>query len=125
MRVRSAWRAIGWALVAVVIWQSLTPHPIAIPVEHGDKFEHVGAYVALMFWFAQLETQSRARLRYAIGFVALGVALEFAQGLTDYRTFEFDDMAADAIGVLIAWISSPPRGPDIVRFVERVLPGAS
>ena len=53
------------------------------------------------------------------------MTLEFAQRLTDYRTFEFVDMAANAVGVLIAWISSPPRGPDIMGFVERVLTGAS
>jgi VanZ family protein len=119
--VRRVWRAIGFGLVMLVIWLSLTPHPIEIPVEHGDKLGHLAAYATLMFWFAQLDTRHRMRLAYAIGFVTLGVALEFAQRLTDYRTFEVADMGADAVGVLFAWVASPPRGPDVIGFVERVL----
>ena len=33
--------------------------------------------------------------------LALGVALEFMQGWTDYRTFDVADMAADALGVAV------------------------
>jgi VanZ family protein len=119
--IRRVWRTIGFGLVMLVIWLSLTPHPIEIPVENGDKLGHVAAYATLMFWFAQLDTRHRMRLAYAIGFVLLGVALEFAQRLTDYRTFEVADMGADAVGVLFAWVVSPPRGPDVIGFVERVL----
>ena len=119
--IRRVWRAIGVALVMLVIWLSLTPQPIEIPVENGDKLGHVAAYATLMFWFAQLDTRYRIRLAYAIGFVLLGVALEFAQRLTDYRTFAVADMGADAVGVLFAWVASPPRGPDVIGFVERVL----
>ena len=71
--VRCVWRAIGFGLVAIVIWLSLMPHPIQIPVEQGDKLGHFGAYATLMFWFAQLDTRHRKRLAYAIGFVALAL----------------------------------------------------
>ena len=114
--VRSIWRAIGFGLVMLVIWLSLTPRPIAIPVEHGDKLDHLAAYATLMFWFAQLDTRHRKRLAYAIGFVTLGVALEYAQRLTHYRTFEVADMGANTVGVLLGWIVSPPRGPDIISL---------
>jgi len=46
--------------------------------------------------------QWRARLTYATGFIAMGIALEFAQGTTGYRTFDVLDMAANAAGVLFA-----------------------
>jgi VanZ family protein len=118
--VRRTWRAVGFGLVILVMWLSLTPHPIDIPVEQGDKLGHFAAYATLMFWFAQLDTRHRMRLAYAIGFIALGVALEFAQRLTDYRTFEVADMGAETVGVLFAWLTSPPRGPDVIGFVERV-----
>ena len=119
--LRRVWRAIGIGLIVVVIWLSLTPHPVEIPVEQGDKLGHFAAYGTLMFWFAQLDARERTRLGYAIGFVALGVALEFAQGLTDYRVFEVADMVANAIGVLLGWVSAPPRGPDVLGFLERRL----
>jgi len=44
--------------------------------------------------------------------------LEFAQRLTDYCTFELADMGADAVGVLFGWLVSPPRGPNMIGFVE-------
>jgi VanZ family protein len=119
--IRRVWRAIGFGLVMLVIWLSLTPHPIEIPVEQGDKLGHIAAYATLMFWFAQLDTRHRMRVAYAIGFVTLGVALEVAQRLTDYRTFEVADMGADAVGVLFGWLVSPPRGPSTIGFVERML----
>ncbi len=104
--VRRVWRTVGFGLIALVIWLSLTPQPIEIPVENGDKLGHVAAYATLMFWFAQLDTRHRMRLAYAIGFVMLGVALEFAQRLTDYRTFEVADMGA------VGSVTSCENGPD-------------
>ena len=122
--VRRFWRAIGFALIAGVIWLSLTPHPLDIDVPQGDKVGHFLAYGVLMFWFAQLSWARRERIRYAAGFVALGIALEFAQRLTGYRVFEISDMAANAVGVLFGWFASPPRGPDLICLVERMLPRA-
>ena len=94
--------ALGWILVAVVIWLSVTPSPPSIDVEQGDKLGHLLAYGTLMFWFAQLYVRTSVRVRYAIGFVAMGVALEFVQAHIG-RDFEVADMAADAIGVALGW----------------------
>ena len=33
----------------------------------------------------------------------LGAALEIAQSATDTRSFEFADMAANSLGVLLGW----------------------
>ena len=56
-----------------------------------------------MLWFCVLYRRVRVRAFYAMGFIALGIALEFVQGTTDYRSFEVLDMAADAGGVLLGW----------------------
>lgn len=96
--------ALGWALVAFVVWGSLTPSPPSLDMgfAQADKLEHFLAYGSLMFWFAQLYVRTPVRLGYAIGFVALGIALEFIQGQVG-RDFELADMAADAVGVSIGW----------------------
>ncbi|MGH8688521.1 MAG: VanZ family protein [Burkholderiales bacterium] len=93
--------AAGWALVLAIVWGSLTPSPPKIDVAHADKFEHLFAYGALMFWFAWLYRAPRTRLAYAVLWIALGVGLEFAQRATGYRDFEIADMVADALGVLL------------------------
>ena len=93
---------LGWALVATVVYLSLTPSPPSIDVEQGDKLGHILAYGSLMFWFAQLYARTSVRVGSAVGFVALGIALEFVQAHVG-RDFEVADMAADAIGVALGW----------------------
>ncbi len=97
----------GWLLVAVIIWLSLTPSPpsIDIGIAQIDKLEHFSAYGSLMFWFAQLYLRTPVRAAYAIGFVAMGIALEFIQAHVG-RDFEIADMVADAVGVAIGWAAA-------------------
>jgi glycopeptide antibiotics resistance protein len=56
-----------------------------------------------MLWFCVLYRRVRVRAFYALGFVAMGVALEFVQGNLGYRTFELYDMAANTAGVMLGW----------------------
>ena len=56
---------------------------------------------------------SKGRVR-----AAWRAALEFAQGLTGYRSFEVIDMVANTLGVLIGWTIAPPRGPDLLSRLE-------
>ena len=102
--MRRAWVAIGWALVALIVWLSLTPSPptFEISFEQADKVGHAGFYALTMFWFAQLYVRSPVRRGYAVGLIALGIALEFVQGQIG-RDFEVADMAADALGVALGW----------------------
>jgi VanZ family protein len=113
---------MGWALVLAIVYLSLTPHPIEIQVEEGDKMGHLLAYGTLMLWFAQLYDTTKARCLLAVGCVALGVGLEFAQIFTDARSFELADMAADAAGAGIGWVLAPPRLFNFLFHIEAVLP---
>lgn len=97
------WRAIGWLLVALVIYFSLTPHPVEIDMAQGDKLGHALGYMGLMLWFVQLY-ERRLHLWWGAGFVVLGIALEYVQGWTGYRNFEYWDMAADGAGVTVGWL---------------------
>jgi hypothetical protein len=119
---RSLWQAIGALLVALVIYLSLTPDPIALPGPSGDKGGHVLAYATLMFWFAQLDAGLRRRIGWATAFIAMGITLEFVQRAIGYRSFEFFDMLAGALGVGAGWLAAPPRLPNLLRFVEARVP---
>lgn len=70
----------------------------------SDKLLHVVAYAGLMGWFAQLFRHRVARVLLCVGFVTLGVGIEFLQGMVPYRQFEYFDMLANASGVLLAWV---------------------
>ena len=95
---------LGWGWVVAIVWLSLTPSPVEINIEQGDKLGHFAAYGLLMFWFGMLYRRALTRLAYAIGFCGMGIALEYAQRMTGYRTFDVDDMLANAIGVLLGFM---------------------
>ena len=105
-KIRIAAVSAGWALVAAVIWLSVTPRPIETGIDQGDKLGHLLAYGTLMFWFCVLYRPLRVRTLYAVGFIAMGIALEFVQGWLGYRSFEVADMVADAVGVALGWAAA-------------------
>jgi VanZ family protein len=113
------WQAAGWLGVGLIITLSLTPAPPQIGMENGDKLGHLAAYGLVTLWFAQLYAGLRQRIWLAIGMVALGIAMEYAQRATGYRSFEVADMVADATGVAIGWLLAPPRLPNLLSWVEK------
>ncbi len=74
-----------------------------------------------MFWFCQLYASRRARVGYALGFIALGIALEFIQRATGYRSFELWDMVADGAGVLIGWLLAAAAGNGLPARLEAAI----
>jgi VanZ family protein len=114
--MRKACVAAGWAWAAAIAWLSLTPAPPDVDIEYGDKLGHFAAYGLLMVWFSQLYLERKTRLAYAVGFVAMGIGLEFIQGQLGYRTYEVFDMYANTLGVLLGWA--------LALILPRALPGA-
>lgn len=119
-RIAGYWKAAGWMLVLAIIALSLTPAPPHLNLEQGDKLGHFAAYGLVTLWFAQPYTALRQRIWLALGMVALGIALEYAQRATGYRSFEVADMAADALGVAIGWLAAP-RLPNFLSWAEKRL----
>lgn len=112
MNWRVAGIAGGWLWAATIVYLSLTPSPPDPGFDYGDKLGHLLAYGGLMFWSCFLYRYRYTRLAYGIGWIALGVALEFAQDATGTRSFELADMAANTLGVLAGALAalSLPRG---------------
>lgn len=121
LRLLPLWRAVGWALVALVVYLSLNRDPLEVPVGEGNQLGHLIAYGTLMLWFSQMHGGRRDRLACAAGFALMGLALEFAQGLTGYRTFDLLDAAANACGVALGWLAAPPRLPNWLERVESLV----
>lgn len=124
LRYLSAWLTVGWFLVGVVVYFSLTRSPPGIEALPNDKVGHLIAYLVLTFWFVQIY-RGWPRIAYAAGFVLLGIALEVIQGQTTYRTFEIYDVIANTLGVVVGlgfgltpasrtliWCERQFRGPD-------------
>ncbi|HAN71273.1 MAG TPA: hypothetical protein DCQ36_06750 [Actinobacteria bacterium] len=81
-----------------IAWTSLLP-PDDLPSSFGlsDKVIHLIGYMVLGI----LAVLSGIRWPWALGSViAFGLLLEIAQGLLGYRSFEWADLGADALGAL-------------------------
>jgi len=121
LRWRAIWMTIGWAMVAGIVWLSLAPSPPKLDFTMGDKVGHLVGYGTLMIWFCQLYGSRHARLVFAAGFAIMGVAIEFIQGATGYRSFELLDMLANAAGVLLGWATARLLGVAWLARVEAAL----
>jgi VanZ family protein len=119
-RHRRIWLLLGWGMVFSVVVLSLVPLDVDVP-KGGDKVAHFIAYGSLSLWFGMLFAGRARQLGIAIAFAAMGVAIEFLQGLTDYRTFEVADMVANAIGAVLGWgLAQTPLG-NALGWAERLI----
>ena len=94
--VRAVRVMLAVALLCVA-WQSLVPADDLLVTPSSDKAAHVGAYVVLGA-LAALSVSRRRGVAAWLGVVSFGLLLEFAQALTGYRSFEWLDLVADAVG---------------------------
>jgi VanZ family protein len=116
------WFALGVGLVALVIFLSLTPKPPhLVNFAMSDKVGHSLAYAVLMGWFGQLYRGKLPLALFALGFTLLGVSMEYLQWLGRVRDFEYDDMLADIIGVIVGWILTVSVFKDTLAWVEKRL----
>lgn len=121
---RFPWLWVGlWlvAILATVVVCLLPPPPVAVP-RNVDKVEHVLGYAVLSIGAVWLFAGMRGQCRAAAGLVALGVALEWAQGaLTTTRLADPADALANAAGVLLGLVvASTPAATWLQRLDARL-----
>ena len=99
------WFFTAYVLLAVVVYLSVAPTSVQLPGDEGGRYGHVAAYAALMFMFAHMYRTHRWRAVMGVTLVTFGVALEFVQATTGYRTFDYADMVSNAIGVVLGLLA--------------------
>lgn len=89
-----------WVLSLIPLGQTSIPG--------GDKLHHFIAYASVMAaWRLATPLHTKwQQLVVAASLMAMGVTIEFLQGLTPYRFFEWADALANAAGVIIGWTIS-------------------
>jgi VanZ family protein len=122
LRFAHFWIAIGFLLIGLVVYASLMRNPPDLThIQGGDKVEHAVAYFILTFWFSLIYVKNRVRWTIGITFIFLGVAMEYLQRMTGYRTFEYADMAANTVGVLCALFAAQTPLARGLSAVEKYL----
>jgi len=106
------WLAMWWlAVLGTLVVCLIPPPPIPLP-ENSDKVEHFLAYFLLASSAVQIYQRRAALILAAVGLIALGIGIEFAQGaLTVNRMADPMDALANTVGVLtgMAIVFTPLR----------------
>ncbi len=114
------WLGIGLAMVATVFVLSIVSVPSAVKsFMVQDKVMHMVAYATLMGWFAQIYRHDLTRLVLVLGFIAMGIGIEFLQGMTATRHFEVIDMVANTSGVVLAWALAYTWVGEVLPWLEK------
>ena len=123
LKFRFFWLTIGYALVATVVFLSLTSAPVVLEMDipYQDNFFHAIAYFTLMAWFAQIYHDRFQRNMIAVVFVFMGMALEYLQGFDPNRYFEVADMVANSIGVALGFAVALSSAKNILLRVEKIV----
>jgi VanZ family protein len=109
-RILAVLWALAWLVVAVLLLM-----PVAGGVPEGtDKLVHFAIFACMAFGAVSFSHRAGQLSGLALLTVAGGTALEFAQRLTSWRTFDLTDAAANTLGassgyaiallVLLFWI---------------------
>ncbi|HHO59518.1 MAG TPA: hypothetical protein ENJ64_04695 [Thiotrichales bacterium] len=123
LKLRFLWLAIGYALVLLVVYLSLTSTPIEGPdIPYQDKFFHALAYFTLMAWFAQIYHDHFQRNMIAFIFIFMGLLMEYMQSFDPNRSAEMADMVANAFGVGLGFLLAQTALKNVlVNFENRFI----
>ncbi len=108
LRHASRWRIAGLILLVVVFAATLMPSLWFWPQRPqfttwlfaADKWLHGVTFALLAVWFAGQYRKS-SYWRIALGLLAFGILVEACQRLVTYRSSEWFDVVADAVGIII------------------------
>lgn len=92
--------ALTVALLATS-WQTLTPSPTPLPIDHADKLAHAGAFLLLAL-LADLGWPARPIGWRALTLLAAyGAGIEIVQGHVPNRDTSVLDLIANLVGLLL------------------------
>jgi len=114
---------IGYALVALVVFLSLTSNPVETGLDypHQDKLFHAFAYFILMFWFSQIYHDKFKRNMIAVAFVVMGLTLEYLQSFDPERYSEIADMVANTAGVALGLLLALTGAKNWLLKIEEII----
>lgn len=88
--------------------------------ENFDKWLHGITFLVLSIWFSGLYRKG-AYGKLGLGLLAFGLFIEACQAMVSYRTADWIDVAADAIGIIIGLVVGiAGTGGWCLRVEERI-----
>ena len=119
-RSRPAWRGLLVLLLVVVSWLAFGPPPPLPDLDGGDKVNHTLAFLALATTATLCNAPGLRSALFAFAALLLyGGFIELVQTQLPHRQGDWNDLAADALGVILglllaaglrrAWAADKPE----------------
>ena len=107
LRYARFWRAASAVLLLAVLAATLMPAiwfwsdriTLSRWLAHIDKGYHFVAFLVLAVWFGGLYRRDQY-WRVGVGLLGFGILIELCQRMVGYRSAEWMDLFADAIGIV-------------------------
>jgi VanZ family protein len=121
---RAAWRLALILLSLLVCVLAFSPRAPGLDFDHADKLNHIAAFLCLGVCAAlSMHAGRRGALAAGLGLLAFGIFIELVQMQIPQRSADWQDVAADMLGVLAGlglvalarhfWpLPARPGGPD-------------
>jgi len=113
------WAVLGYLMLLTVIVLSLVQIEQPLDITNVDKYQHLLAYGALMYWWGMV--QPPRRWFWMIALPLMGLSLEWAQTLLAYRVMEWNDALANTLGVVLALLLLATPAGRLLALVDRKL----
>jgi hypothetical protein len=105
LRFPKVWSTLAWLMTAIVVVGSLMPGHVVASFSVRDKVLHAGSYFVLMVCFAGIYRRGLYPV-VAVVLLALGLGLDVLQLLTETRSFDWYDVAANCAGIVAGLVLS-------------------
>lgn len=125
----SALRDLRWARRWLLLWivalkltliVCLLPLPALVEVPRGfDKLEHALGYFLLSAYAAMLFRPGRPLFGAMLGLIALGALIEILQAALPWRSAEWMDLVANALGIGIGALVAATPLSRLLQTLER------
>jgi VanZ family protein len=120
MHYRTIWLSLGILYISFILIVSLIKMPATeISISHIDKIVHFLLYFILVGWFTQLYRSTKLYLFILLAAISLGLSIEYLQGMTAYRSFDWLDALANSIGAGCAFLLAKTELNNLLLYIDK------
>jgi len=101
LKYQKLWLSLGIIAIISLAILCLLPTSNLPKVSVNDKFVHFLAYFILAAWFSGI-VKPKNYVYFGIVLLVFSYLIEILQGLSKYRSFEWQDLFANGLGICVA-----------------------
>ena len=101
LKYRKIWLSLGVLAMMAVAILCLLPSSNLPKFSVSDKLVHFSAYFVLAAWFSGIVKRNNY-IVFGLVLLAFSYLIELLQGLSKYRSFEWQDLLANGLGISVA-----------------------